>query len=158
MRNQLSDSSIKVLADLAVMFREKNIFWILTGSSSLVLQGVDVFPHDLDIIISKDDISKVDSLLAEHRVKYPDYSSTDRFRSYYGKYQIDDVKIDIMAEFQYKKDDGNWSKINQKAKAVGFSWNGLTFKVLPLEVELVEYGNKFGREKAIAIRKVLDAR
>jgi len=91
-------SALKIIYD---RIQSQDIFWILSGSASLAIQGVDVqINDDIDIATDKKGAQKIDKLLSGFRIKKPDYSSTNRYRSYFGVYKIGDVKVEVMGEFQ----------------------------------------------------------
>ena len=132
------DHKTKVLERLYYLFDTHHIFWILSGSMSLKIQGVDVEPRDIDILTDKTNVGKIDHILSDYRVQAPAYSSTETYRSYYGIYKIDNVKVEIMGEFQYRLIDGSWSIPNQQKKIVEIKFDEMILPVLALERELQE--------------------
>ncbi|MCL2002125.1 hypothetical protein FWG76_01835 [Candidatus Saccharibacteria bacterium] len=140
---------VKVIAD---RIGERNIRWILSGSTSLRLQGVDVDVNDIDIVTDEHGARGLDELLAAYRTKKSAYSSTENYRSIYGKYRINDVDVDIMANFQYKLKSGEWSDINVWSEVGVFDYNGMRLPVLSLEQELKEYESMGRADKAARIK------
>jgi len=118
---------------------DKEIFWILSGSTSLYIQGVDILANDIDIITDEKGVKSLDKILSEYCIQKPEYSSTEEYCSYYGQYIINGVKIDLVGNFQYKMKDGSWSELRPKKKYFEKEYNGMSLLLLPLEVELKEY-------------------
>jgi hypothetical protein len=119
------------------------------------LQGVDVEINDIDILTDKDNIWKIDTLLADYRFKAPNYDQTEKYRSYYGIYRICNVKVETMAEFQYRLKDGGWSKPNQSNKIRLIDLKDVKIPVLSLRQEITEYKNGGDNSKVIKIQEVL---
>ena len=133
----------------------ENIDWILSGSYSLFIQGVDIEANDIDIVTNKVGAIKLDSLLSKYCIKPLEYSSTSEFRSYYGNYLIEGTKIDIMGEFQYMQKNGNWSKLRHMCNTFNNDFENMKLKLFPLEEELKEY-EELGRvEKVNKIKEKL---
>lgn len=134
----------------------KNIPWVLSGSTSLVIQGVDVvINNDIDILTTEEGSKQIHILLAEYVEKESAYSSTDKYQSFFGIYKIGGVNIDVMGEFQYRLKDGSWSEPNQNHKIFIKEHQGMSLPLLSLEQELVEYDNMGKVEKVEKIRAVL---
>lgn len=109
----LSKNILSTLKKLYQMINCHDIFWFLSGSTSLAVQGVDVEPHDIDIVTNKKGSKILDGLLAEYRVEALRLVESEKMRSYWGTYGIGGVKIDTVADFQYRLEDGSWSKIKK---------------------------------------------
>lgn len=134
----------------------KNIPWVLSGSTSLVIQDVDVvINNDIDILTTEEGSKQINILLADYKVKESEYSSTDKYQSFFGIYKIGGVNIDVMGEFQYRLKDGLWSESNQNHKIFIKEYQGMSLPLLSLEQELVEYSNMGRVEKVEKIRAVL---
>ena len=132
--------------------------WAVIGSTGLFLQGVDVEPHDIDIITDRKGAFKIGEEFREHVKKPVEYSENGRFRSYYGKLEIKGIEVEVMGELE-KKVRGRWDGIEKLEKMiVEKDIQGNLIPVIRLEKELEEY-NKMGRtEKADKIRKKLEKR
>lgn len=127
----------------------KNIPWVLSGSTSLVIQGVDVvINNNIDILTDEEGSKQINTLLAEHKVKESEYSITDKYKSFFGIYKIGEVKFDVMGEFQYRLKDGLWSKPNQTHKIFIKEFQGMFLPLLSLKQELAEY-QSLGRDDKV---------
>lgn len=114
---------------------------VLSGSTSLYLQGVDIEVHDVDIVTDEDGSKYLDDILNDYCVKKMEYSSTEKYKSFFGIYEIDNVKVEIMGEFQYRLKNGDWSKPNHTNEIQNYKYNDKEIQVLKLEQELIEYEN-----------------
>ncbi|MDA3837167.1 MAG: hypothetical protein PF542_06110 [Nanoarchaeota archaeon] len=152
----LPNNIISALKTFYDKINNKQILWILTGSTSLVIQGVDIkINDDIDILTDKQGSEKIDILLADFRIKKPDYSSTDKYKSYFGIYQIGNVKLEVMGEFQYKMNDGYWSHPNHLNVFFIKEFEGMKLAMLRLDQELQEYENMGRPNKVDKIKEFL---
>lgn len=136
--------------------KDQDIHWILSGSTSLVVQEVDVpINNDIDILTDREGSRKIDELLANYRVQSPAYSETEKYRSYFGIYDIDGTKIEVMGEFEYLLKDGSWSTPNQNNEVIVREYGGMHLPLLTLTQELREYENLARTEKVEKIKEVL---
>src|SRR5208337_4971382 len=46
--------------------RKEQIKWALVGSTNMALQGMDINPHDLDIVMRFEDLGKMQLLFSEY--------------------------------------------------------------------------------------------
>lgn len=152
------DKIISALQQFVSLVEGKNIFWILSGSVSLALQWVDVVPkEDIDILTDATWAKALDELLADFVVKKSEYSSTDKYKSYFGIYKIDDIQVEVMGDFQYMTKEGIWSKENQTHEIIYKEYHGMQLPMLTLEQELQEYENMGRTDKAEKIRLCLQS-
>lgn len=152
---------INILNALKVFYnkiKDTNIPWILSGSTALAIQGVDVIPNnDIDILTTQQGAKQIDALLSDIRIQPPDFSETDKYKSYFGIYKIDNVTIEIMGEFQYKLKNGSWARPNQDNKIIYIEYEGMTLPTLTLEQEFIEYENMGRTDKVKKINNFLNS-
>jgi len=134
----------------------KDTLWILTGSTALAIQGVDVLANDIDILTDEKGSEQIDLILSEYRIQRPNYSTTEKYRSHFGIYKINNIKVEIMGNFQYKLKNGEWSKPNNPHETKIYDFNEMKIPVLSLEKELQEYENMDRKDKVIKIKEFLD--
>lgn len=152
----LPNDIFSALKKLYKIINGKQIHWILTGSTSLAIQDVDVkINDDIDILTDKQGSDKIDKLLENFRLKKPNYSISDKYKSYFGIYKIGNVKIEVMGEFQYLMNDGSWSKPNQNNKIIIKKFERMSLPILSLDRELLEYENVGAHDKVEKIREAL---
>ena len=152
----LNDKILETLKIVYEKLKDSNVTWILSGSTSLVLQGVDVdIKDDIDILTDKDGIIVIDNLLSEFREKSLGYSSNDRYKSYFEIYKVNGIKVEVMGEFQYRLLNGEWSKPNQLNETIKGNYYGMEILMLTLEQELIEYENVCRYDKVEKIKMCL---
>ena len=79
------------------------------GTTSLVLQGYNMTAEDIDIIADKNSSLRCNKLLKEYIVQRVEYKETGEFKSFYGKFLINDIETEIMGEFQILDKKRHWS-------------------------------------------------
>lgn len=129
--------------------------WLLTGSASLRLQGVDVAVHDLDIESSPEDIRRIEQALSGVVTTPLHVWETGRVRSLDGKAGIGGVEIELIAELEVQKPDGSWKGLIDFEHKIWLDWQGLQVPVLPLEKEAVYYKEMGLDEKARLIQATI---
>jgi hypothetical protein len=103
---------------------------------------VDVIPkEDIDILTDAEGAKALDELLAEFVVKKSTYSSTDKYKSYFGIYKINDIQVEVMGNFQYMTKEGTRSQENQTHEILYKEYHEMHLPMLTLEQELQEYEN-----------------
>lgn len=152
----ISKNILDVLQKFYQMVNGKNILWILTGSTALAIQGVDIETNNnIDVLTDKAGAKRLDELLSNFRIERSQYSKTEKYKSYFGKYKINNVLIEIMGEFQYRLKDGLWSKPNQSNEIHKKDFDGMTLPLLSLEKELEEYKHLDRLDKVEKIKDFL---
>ena len=130
--------------------------WAVVGSTNLALQGVNIEAHDIDILTTEKDVFKIEKILNQYITKSVRYTENGFFKSYFGKFQINGVKVEIMANLQTKQKGTNWSNKARLDKRIYIKYKNLTLPVIPLLEEYKAYV-KMGRvETAEKIKIVLD--
>lgn len=148
---------IKALKVILEKLRNKNINWAIVGSTNLTLQGVDIEPHDIDILTDKEGAFSIGDVLKEYAVKPIQYKESDRFKSYYGLFKIQDVEVEIMGDLQSKIPKSSlWTETSRLSAKVFVKFQDLKIPVISLEQEYKAY-SKMGRsQKAKKIKEALD--
>jgi len=90
--------------------KENNIKWALIGSVNICLQGIDVKPNDLDIVVELKDLEKVKEIFSDYNPpninELKPLSKLDTKKSEL-KFEIDKIEIQIIGEAEkrlYVKD------------------------------------------------------
>lgn len=143
-----------ILQKIYQLFKENQCFWILSGSTSLRLQGVQVpVKKDIDILTDANGAKKIDQVLKDYVIQSSAFSKTEKYQSHFGRYEIDDVNVEVMGEFQYRMKNGEWSKPNQKNEIHYVMYHKMALPVLTLEQELQEYQNMDRMDKVQKIQE-----
>ena len=142
-----------VVQKIYQIFKENQCFWVLSGSTSLRLQGVAVpVKKDIDIITNAENAKKIDQVLKEYVIQPSAFSATDKYQSYFGIYEIDGVNVEVMGEFRYRMKNGEWSKPNQENEIHYVMQDTMALPVLTLEQEMQEYLNMDRMDKVEKIQ------
>ncbi|MDD2840088.1 MAG: LysR substrate-binding domain-containing protein [Rickettsiales bacterium] len=145
----------KILATLKTFYSKvdpNEISWILTGSFSFELRGVDVYVNnDIDILINNANYEKISKLLKDYIISPNKFVETDGYRSYLCKYKINGANITIFGDSQYKLPNGTWSEITNISNYEIFEYDGMRLHMFPLSKEYDDYRAMGKNKKAEAI-------
>jgi len=87
--------------------------WAVACGSALALHRLEYCPTDLDFFAPYDDMQRIAHELDGMQVVFPlEWRSIDFFCSYFGRYDVDGVKVDFVGDFSISV-DGTW-----------YEWNG----------------------------------
>jgi hypothetical protein len=104
-RNQL----VKVVKIVAQKMQGEK--YAIRGTASLVLQGLAMGLDDIDVLCDAQTALNANVKLADYLVEPVAFKESDKFKSYYGKFLIDGVQVEIMGDWQIYNDKKGWSKI-----------------------------------------------
>ncbi|MEK9171860.1 MAG: hypothetical protein AAB782_01340 [Patescibacteria group bacterium] len=143
----ISKEKIEVLKIIAQNLKPHGINWALVGSSNLALQGVSVEAHDIDIITDKEGALSIGKVLHEYVEEEVKYKESEKFKSYYGKFNINGVHVEIIGNLLNKSPRGDlWSETTNLSKKEIFKLDNLEIPVISLDQEYKAY-LKLGREE-----------
>lgn len=135
----------------------QDIAWVLTGSLSFYIRGMNTEVHDIDIQTDRDGAYLIENIFRNERTIPVAYKESETIRSHFGALAIDGIKIEIMGELE-KKINGTWTNAPDiKRLKENCTLNGLNVPVLPLEYEADAY-YKLGRiEKSEQIKMLIES-
>ena len=126
-----------------------DIDWAVFGSSALAVRDIDVVPNDLDIVApTRENAWAIDDRLAGFRVRKPDFSEDELVKSYWGKYEILGVDVDISGEIEYRAKGGGWTPLTYNKSDILLS--GLHIPVITLDV-LEDYYRTIGKTELVEL-------
>ncbi|MCL2221463.1 MAG: hypothetical protein FWC20_04825 [Oscillospiraceae bacterium] len=145
-------TALKIISD---RLSGKGIVWALTGSTSFNLQGMLLSPADIDIQTSEFGAYAINGYFKDYEIASVSFSSTEKIRSHFGRFEINGVPVEVMGDIQ-KKYNGEWEDIIDISPLVEHVFcDGMTVPVLSLSYESSAY-RKMGRhDRADAIDKFL---
>lgn len=111
----INSGILDALQILIRLLRGKDIRWVVMGSLSLALQGVDINPNDVDILTDENGAFKIGALLMKYEVKPVSFGRTDLFESFYGVYDIEGIKVDVMGDLRVRL-GGIWVSLSERLK------------------------------------------
>lgn len=133
-----------VLSLLAAKFKEYRIEWYIIGSVSEAILGVDIKPHDIDIIVHTKDFWKVKDIFADAIVEpFVDNKGTWIVR-YFGRLCLGGALIDIAAD----------DKMNLESNQLPYEkilWHKYDVHIEPLEFR---YKTELKRNRADRIKAI----
>lgn len=153
----ISKQYLDVLRQICELMQGIQFDWAVTGSLGMVLQGMDLPVHDIDIQTDEDGAYEIERRLSEFVVKPVLFKGSDRMRSRLGKLAIEGIQVEVMGAIQKRLQDGSWEPPVQVADYRRWvEIKGLKVPVLSLEYEAEAY-HLMGREdKAALIRAWLE--
>ncbi len=129
-----------VLLNLVKRLKQERINFSIVGSIALYLQGMDVNPHDIDIVTNKKNFDKLFKIYGKF-MKGKLYSGKEELKEsfyfcHFFEFRINSVKIEVMADTWAKnKNTKKIYKSNLKLKKF-VKYKNLNIPVMPIEEEL----------------------
>ncbi|MBU1117403.1 hypothetical protein KKD37_00380 [Patescibacteria group bacterium] len=144
----ISKENIEVTKIITEKLSHDNINWALIGSSNLALQGVDVRAHDIDILTDKEGALRIGKLLKEFTKEEVGYKESEKFRSYFGKFIINGIDVEIMGDLLVVNPSGDiWDETtNFLDKKIYFQIDDTEIPIISLDQEYKAYSRQ-GKEK-----------
>ncbi len=118
------------------MIEKYDINWWLTGSCALCLRGLNIKPHDVDIMLDAKDINKLNRIFKDYVVE-PISSSRGWVVNYFGVLFLE-ARIDLAfdpADFvddPFPSDFGPYASKNLEE----IEWKGNVVRIPPLKIQL----------------------
>jgi len=114
----------KALLIFASKCEESNIDWYITGSVSEAVMGVNIKPHDIDIVTHVNDFYRVKKIFKEYMIEpFVDNNGAWIVR-YFGRLCIEGVQLDIVADDSRNKENYGYQNVG---------WNNYRLYIEPLE-------------------------
>lgn len=151
---ELPGPHAQALKTLLKLLPPEEFGWVLTGSASLRLQGVDVAVNDLDINCNPKDIRRMEQVLGEW-ISVPVWVwESEKIRSLDGKAILNGIEVELIADLEVLHPDGIWHKLIDFRQRKWLAWQGLQLPVFPLEFEASAYKVMGRMEKVRLINSV----
>ncbi|OGM14663.1 hypothetical protein A3D84_00225 [Candidatus Woesebacteria bacterium RIFCSPHIGHO2_02_FULL_42_20] len=139
-RNKL-EGVVKVIASKLI-----NRQYAVRGTASIFLQGFDMNVDDVDVLGNKTVALACNKLLGDFLVEKVSYKESEKFKSYFGKFEIGGVLVEVYGNWQVKKrresgvvkDGSVWSEIFDASgdEMTIINVKGVKIKVTRIETEL----------------------
>ncbi|OMF35171.1 hypothetical protein BK133_10675 [Paenibacillus sp. FSL H8-0548] len=133
----------KALAAIIKATEASSAKWILGGSASLMLRGLDLAsePRDLDIYCDDEDMYALYEALKPFAIDEPEFSVTDIYRSRLCHFQIENVQVELVGGFQVSAGGSSYRTMVREllipySESVSLAGSGLTAALVPLAHEL----------------------
>ncbi|MCR4406312.1 MAG: ribonuclease III [Anaerolineae bacterium] len=148
--SSLPDDLRRALHFVLDRLTELEIPWALSGSAALLLNGVQVAVHDLDLTTDESGVQAIANALAEFIVTPAGWWETEKFASQFARLQVEGVQVDVVGRpFIIKRPEGvvaiqAWSIHDE------IDFEGRKLPVIPLEAQLIAYA-MMGREAKVQL-------
>jgi hypothetical protein len=128
------------------IFAEKcsneKIDWYILGSVSETVRGINIIPHDIDMVVHVKDLKKIELLFLDYLIEpIIDYGDSWVLQ-YFGRICIDGVIIEIAADNDESKDFYIYEN---------FMWKNYCIKIKPIKKR---YEIEIGRNRIERIEKI----
>jgi hypothetical protein len=126
----------------------------LAGSLSLALQGVNVEPHDIDLLTDRQGAFRINAMLKKYEKKKVDYSETEKVSSFFGVFEMQGVKVEVMGDYR-ERQSTKWVSLSKRlANPKIIKVDGIRIPVSPLEDQLVSYRRSKRPKDGEKVRKI----
>ena len=148
---------VKVLKLIESKLRGSGVRWVLAGSVSLALQGVNVSPNDIDILTDKEGAFEINRIFKDYEVKPVRFRRSRFFQSYFGEFKIEGVKVEIMGDLK-ELVEGEWRSLSQRLSTSRIiEVEGIKLPVSPLEDQLKSYQALRRKKNSSKIQRIREA-
>jgi len=146
-----------LLAFLKIIENEK-IDWWLAGSSALAVRGIDIIPHDLDLIFNKASAIKLGELLLDYLVE-PVLPSHGWIAEWFGRAFLY-ARLEWVGDVSDSVDSTNVTDFGPVAgsRLELINWNDKEIRVPPIELQLKVTEQRGLVERAEKIRHFMNER
>ncbi len=150
----LSQNFQNVIKFIFEKIKDKNIKWALIGSANMALQGIDVSPNDLDIIINQVDLKIFEQEFREYIIE--SISKKPPFKnglpeSYEMRLKIEGIKVHVSGGYD---NDIYFSKVKDN-HILFVKLDGVPIPCLLLESEAKTYSETNRKDKVKLIMDFL---
>ena len=108
----------------------------IRGTASLALQGLDFNAADIDIICDEETAMFANEALREFVADEVKYSESPKFKSFFGKFEINGIEVEIMGNWQIRSSKGEWSKVYDGSDKASVDVDGVEVFATTPEEEL----------------------
>jgi DNA polymerase-1 len=127
-RNLSKEEVEKSVAKIGKFLKGKK--YAIRGTASLVMQGIEMKVDDIDIVADKETALACNRIFKNFLVKKVSLSSSEKYKSYFGEFNIDGIKVEVMGEWQIRKDQ----KTKNKEQEWGRKYNASENQVIQVKV------------------------
>ena len=157
-RMSVSPQILEALSIIYTRLSGAAALWAIDGSLGMVMQGMDLDVHDIDLQSDADGAYVIQACLAEFMIRPVVLREAARFCSHFGAAEIAGVGVEIMGDIQVRPDNGPWHPAPDMLALIRWvDYNGMRLPVLDLEHEYQAYLTVGRVEKAQKIRDFLDS-
>jgi S-adenosylmethionine-dependent methyltransferase len=126
-----------VLAKVARELANAGLPYTLVGGASVALHGVPIRVDDLDIETDAGGAYAFQALFPDHVIEPVALRSSERYRSHFGRFDLDGQTIEVMGDLQRREGDG-WAPTAARTQET-LILDGASVRVSWLEEETLAY-------------------
>lgn len=131
--------------------------WVVTGSCGMVLQGMPLEVHDIDLQTTEKGVILMEQILGGQPLLRIGYKSSEKIRSFFGALELENIKIEIMGDLQKLLPNGCWEEPPDiSALRIRVPFEQSFVPVFPLEYELEAYRLMGRHQRADQIQAFLN--
>ncbi|MEW5871417.1 MAG: methyltransferase domain-containing protein [Chloroflexota bacterium] len=135
-----------VLRAIAQRLNQAGIPYNVAGGASLALHGLPLAVRDIDIEVSAEDAYHVQELFSVQVVEPVALGSTDLYRSHFGVFDFDGVRVEVMGDNQ-RREGNAWLPTRTQTRDI-LDLDGVPVNASWLEEELLAYIRRGRLERA----------
>ena len=94
-----TQDKLRIFTKIAKEFNKQQIIWAVGASLMLFFKGITNTFHDIDIMVSENDIEKVKKILSSFGTYSKTVPNKQYKTKYFLEYKIENVEFDIIAGF-----------------------------------------------------------
>lgn len=113
-----------------------NYQYAFRGTASLVLQGIRMNVADIDILADKKTALACNQLLKDYLTEAVSLKESSRFKSWFGKFSVNQIPVEVMGEWRIKNQKGDWSQPFDASERKLVTLNDQEVWVTPIAEEL----------------------
>ena len=117
-RNNLSKVEIESTA-LKLVGMLGNGQYAIRGTAGLKLQGFDMAADDIDILCDKETAISCNEVFKEYLLQEVKYRESDQYKSYFGKFVVDSVLVEVCGEWQIRVEEPQTRTSSVRSKHEG---------------------------------------
>ena len=142
---------------LKTLYKELIKTWVLTGSLSFAIRGLDTSIGDIDIQTDKHGAYELQKIFKKYREINVEFKQTEKIRSYFGSIKMKNIKIEIMGDIE-KKIKNEWTTAPDLVLLKeNIEFLGMKIPVLPIEYEVDAYFNMGRIDKANKLKELISS-
>lgn len=92
-----------VLAGIARTLGAAGVRFTVSGGAALALHGIPIAVRDVDLITDRAGICRFQELFSDQAVQPVCYLESADYRSYFGRFDVDGVQVEVMAELEWRE-------------------------------------------------------
>jgi ubiquinone/menaquinone biosynthesis C-methylase UbiE len=143
-----------VLAAIARALDAAGVRFTISGGAALALHGIPIAVRDVDLITDRTGVYQFQELFSAQATEPVRYLESADYRSHFGRFAIDGVTVEVMAELEWRE-GARWLPINA-ATATQIKVEGALMAVAWAEEEFLAYIRRGRLERAAFMLPHLD--